>query len=146
MPNHSPKAKLFFTVCSFGFLILVTFGLVGCGNQISKELEPNPLRGKLLFADGSPAHKARITFHPVTHKGKVDNFTTKVEETGVFTLVPGLPAGEYQLSVVLMKKDKSTGDQKNTLPAKYQDPATSGIVIQIVSGTNELGSISISKH
>lgn len=127
-------------------LILVAsiIAATGCGSQ-TRELEPQAIRGKVFFADGKPAHKARVTFHPVTHQGKVEPLSAKADEKGTFTLIPGLPEGEYQLSIVLTKKGDKGAAPTNTLPAKYQEPATSGLVVRIGPGNNDLDPITLSK-
>jgi hypothetical protein len=100
------------------------------------------VKGFVYFA-GTPAAGATVSFYlknpqPGGLSHAADALT---EADGSFTLSTyvagdGAPAGQY---VVTVTRETEYGKpDRNSLPAKYAKPTTSGLTAQVKSGTNEI--------
>ena len=99
-----------------------------------------PASGKVLF-NGQPPVGATVVFIP---NGAGPKPSGLVGDDGRYQLStyphgPGAPAGDYAVVVTLYPPDARGQDNpKNQLPAKYADPATSGLTRTVKAGANEL--------
>lgn len=137
----------------------LALGLSGCGGGSER---PVPVGGKVLLG-GKPVDGAVVTYHSKgggrSASGKTDaegNFKLTTINTG-----DGAPPGEYTVTIAKQETksggggvDISSGDygeaygqammaagtntmskyMKDVLPAKYADPAQSGLVRTVVKG------------
>jgi hypothetical protein len=103
------------------------------------------VRGKLYY-EGTPAPNAYLVFESKPEPGKravrADAFA---EADGSFamstyTAFDGVPAGEYNVTVVWRKPFYTEAGQAgpNLLPDRYAKAATSGLTATVKSGVNEM--------
>ena len=111
----------------------------------SQQLPTHPVRGKLMV-DGCPAPGAIVVFQGI-HAGSKRTIRADglVEGDGSFQLstyqaFDGVPAGEYKVTVTWPTPsfDKNGRFGPNQLPAKYADPANSGLQAVVKDGGNEV--------
>jgi len=129
-------------------MLIVGFGSSSCS---AKKGQPVfPVHGKVFF-DGEPATGALVIFHPVNHPDPEEGKPRAVvEEDGSFAVSTyaagdGAPAGEYAVSIHWKTKTVKHPTRKGfpkkvatNFPERYQDPKTSGLVVRIQEGSNEL--------
>jgi hypothetical protein len=117
----------------------------------SKEkAELYPADGKVLV-DGKPAHRAIVWLHPVEPSEAPRPHGT-VDRDGTFRLSTynandGAPAGSYRVTVFWHAPGKfGDEDGESLLPARYMNPATSGLPVLVISeGSNELPPLKLTK-
>jgi hypothetical protein len=128
--------------------ILAIAFAAGCGE--SNLQQPTfPVSGTLTY-EGQPVAGATIVFHP-TDKSKFkwdERPQAKTDADGkftVFTYKPGdgAPAGDYKVAVALIvvgddgdDQVKRTKGKPASLPAKYADPAQSGLTATVSASTS----------
>ncbi len=128
--------------------------LAGCGTGQKAVF---PATGKVMF-QGKPAPKAVVWLHPETSDGGPGEVRPRgeVADDGSFSLSTyktddGAPAGRYRVVVFWYKnwlRPAGNGDElgENLLPARYQDPANSGLpIVEIVEGTNAIPTIELKR-
>ena len=133
-------------------VLLVGLGPLSC----TKNDRPLfPVHGQLFF-EGEPLPRAVVVFHPLSDPS-AEKPRAVVEADGSFkvftyTAGDGAPAGEYAVSVIAKKTTtapvRGSGSAKAgrvRLPARYQDPATSGLRVQVLEGSNELAPIYLTR-
>ena len=108
----------------------------GCGTS-SLQDGIYPVMGKVLLADGKPAAFATIVFHPAKPDGVKPHGSVGAD--GSFQLTTyagndGAPAGSYRVTVELWLAGKDGETATSRLPAKYAQPATSGLTATIGTG------------
>jgi hypothetical protein len=132
-------------------LTLLTASLACCSCSGSKEEDPVfPVQGKVRF-QGKPASGAVVVLHPLNRSKPAQGFPRAVvEEDGsfavtTFTAKDGAPAGDYAVSITWDRTSVKVQGQKGharkiptNFPLKYADPKTSGFVVHIQEGSNEL--------
>jgi hypothetical protein len=93
----------------------------------------HPVRGK-IFYEGAPIADARIAFH------LIDGKDGKKYLRGGDAIVDAAPAGEYAVTVLWREPwlDAQGRPGNNLIPVKYHRPETSGLRVQVKTGTNEL--------
>ncbi|MFM7149681.1 MAG: hypothetical protein ACKO23_07555 [Gemmataceae bacterium] len=111
-----------------------------------------PVEGKVVVA-GKPAQRALITLHPVKEfPGETLRPIGQVDEQGNFKLTTfskedGAPEGEYKVSVVCYLASRSSPREDpvpvNVLPARYGNPETSQVRVQVKKGSNRLEPIEL---
>ena len=121
--------------------------LLNAGCNRGRELKAlYPARGQVFF-DGKPAKGARVVFHPV---GAPDPRAilpqAQVADDGTFVLSTynfedGAPQGSYSVTVVKMQGNGPV----NLLLSRYENPATSGLEVQIEKRDNELPPFNLNK-
>jgi hypothetical protein len=128
-----------------GLLLLAVAAFVAAGCSNKEAHKPVfPVRGRVLF-EGKPTPHALVVFHPL---GAEDNDAVRprsqVGPDGTFTLTTyeagdGAPAGQYRVTVELWLST-GNGDEGPTsrLPARYANPATSGLTATVNAGPTEL--------
>jgi hypothetical protein len=146
----SPVWKAVLKRCQL-ILLMAAVCLLAC--SCSKKGPPQyPVHGTVLF-EGEPLAEALVIFNPVNDPdGKAPKPRAVAAEDGsfkVFTEVAddGAPAGEYIITVVWKKKRLTPEEKKKKdrvakqdvpFPARYKNPATSGLRVQVQEGSNEL--------
>ena len=132
-----------------GMFFLSTL-MLSCSGD--KRFKPTyPARGQVFF-EGKPAAGAIIRFqsiatedHPWTKpSGDVDDSGDFVVST--YRSNDGLPAGEYKVAIVWLPKGYIGPVEKgNKLPARYADPATSGLTVEVKESDNVFPSFQLTK-
>ncbi len=129
-------------------LALVPVIFLGCGG--GEQRTPTfEVRGKLT--DGSkPIANAQVVFHPVNGSADAPKPRGKTDANGEFKLttydgLDGAPAGEYRVSVELWKTLSADAGPANQLPAKFADPAKSGLTATVAAGPTELQPLVLKK-
>jgi hypothetical protein len=137
--------------------LLVLLG--GCGDGTPPRVEVHPVKGKVLVG-GKPASGALVTLVPIN---STDANALRPQAVvgddggfvlGTYSLVDGVPPGDYVVLVVWSgpKKGKGSGsphsfaadagaavDQpRDVLNGRFSDPATSKLRVKIDSTTTEL--------
>lgn len=93
---------------------------------------------------------AFVTLHPVTPRGdSVPAPRANVDRDGklrisTFATGDGAPAGEYVVTVQWNRPVKAGGDVvsgPNVVPRKFASPSTSGLVVKVAEGPNQLAPI-----
>jgi hypothetical protein len=115
-------------------LAVLLVGLAGCGG-------PARVSGNVTL-DGKPLTKGAITFAP-TGDGPVA--TGSINSSGRYTLQVGtqsaIPPGTYTVTIVAVEPVPPTPEHPEPLPklltpAKYNNPATSGLAAEVKRGSN----------
>jgi hypothetical protein len=125
--------------------------LTGCGENESR-VPVYPVKGSISFL-GQPLSGAFLSLHP---KGAARNAPApraSVKPDGSFELSTfegsdGAPEGEYLVAVKWYKPVKVKGEivsGPNALPAKFSNPKTSGIEVNVASGDNQLPPIQLKR-
>jgi hypothetical protein len=130
--------------------VALTLGLAGCSDDLRQKTYP--VTGKVTL-DGQPLGGATVVFHPVDKTNfkwkELPQGTTGPDGTfSVFTYTKpddGAPAGQYKVAVEVAPppQDDEGGDQvKRTkgprLPARYLDPAQSGLTATVEAKSTAL--------
>jgi hypothetical protein len=134
---------------TISMLLLCTLTM-SCGGD--KRFKPTyPVRGQVFF-EGKPAAGAAIRFQAV---GVEEHPWTKpsaeVDDNGDFTVTTyrkddGMPAGKYEVAIIWLPKGYVGPIEKgNKLPARYADPATSGLTVEVQNSENVLPSFHLTK-
>jgi predicted small lipoprotein YifL len=133
-------------------VVALAAALAGCGDAGPKL---SPVAGKVLVGD-APAEHATVVFHPVGGAGP-DAVKPRgtVRADGTYALTThtagdGAPPGEYRVTVewwLSGAKKASDPDTppKNRLPAKYADPARSGLTATVGDGPTEVPAFNLKK-
>ncbi len=140
-------------------LIAMIFVGAGCNDRpASGPLPVHPVSGQVLYR-GKPLADALVVFHPASSADSPRSKTGEgppsptgnTDSEGKFSLHTyigndGAPIGEYKATVALAR----TGEIRNVMaketpkpivisvPAKYGDPAQSGLTATVKSGDNTL--------
>jgi hypothetical protein len=132
------------------FVGLIWALAAGCGGGDSDRIALHPAAGVIRFK-GEPLAGAILTFHAVNKPAPSDETPVPVpaatsQDDGTFVvstyeLGDGLPEGQYQITVSC--EDRSKGKPKDDdypelLADRYHNPVTSGLIVKIAPGENEL--------
>ncbi|MCI0360225.1 MAG: hypothetical protein L0211_17240 [Planctomycetaceae bacterium] len=144
---HSPFAINFRLLATLFALASVT--LAGCGGQAPHRVPVYKTAGKVTFRD-QPLEGAFLVLHPKAAATRdVPRPTAHVKPDGsfeptTFLAADGAPAGEYVVTIEWRKLVNVGGEWTpgpNLLPPKYNNPATSDVIVTIAEGTNDLPTI-----
>jgi hypothetical protein len=108
----------------------------------------HPVSGKVFF-NGRPAEGAIVVLHPADPNGPKPSATAGAD--GSFTLSThphgeGAPAGDYAVVVTWFPPDaREVDNPRNKLPARYADPAQSGLKATVQAGPTELQPFQLTK-
>jgi hypothetical protein len=117
--------------------------IFGCGSKS----ELYPAHGK-VYVEGKPAEGAIIVFHPTSEtETAVHRPSAQVQADGSFTLEA--PPGAYQVAVVwyaeASQSNRITGAVPTRLSARYGDPKSSTLRVEIAPRDNELPAFQLTK-
>ncbi|MDB5353016.1 MAG: hypothetical protein JWN86_4263 [Planctomycetota bacterium] len=129
------------------FSLISALVLAGCSSEPSPVALPklalNPVKGKVLTADGKPVSEGLVTFVP--NKPDITGGTAKIESDGSFTAKTGdrgegLAEGEYKVKIEsdLTVPGAKAGATKALVPVEYLDEQSSNLTVTIKSGSNDL--------
>jgi hypothetical protein len=120
--------------------------LDGCARE-SEQVPVYPASGTIRW-NGEPLAGALLVFHPTdspASSGHPAPGATSQDDGwfAVSTYKPedGLPEGNYRVTVSCEDRSverKRGDDYPELLPARYQDPATSGLTVTITAEDNDL--------
>ena len=115
-------------------LLMMIALVVGCGSSGPARPALNPVKGKVTLATGAPLAFGSITFLPAG--GRAFSCSGKIGSDGTFELETGsekgATAGKYKVFLSI------PSNKSNSVPKKFQSDETSGILLEIVSGDNDL--------
>jgi hypothetical protein len=134
-----------------GLALLLALPAAGCGGNESKPIEHQnqTVTGKVVLAGGRPLTKGRVALYPL--KAPFIALYGKLGPDGVFTLSvggfkAGVTYGEFQVSIEPEGFSSVTSKVKRpnpNFPAKYLDPAASGLTAKITPETTQLPTIEL---
>jgi len=114
--------------------LMMILMMMGCGGSGPARPALNPVKGKVTLANGAPLASGTIGFEPAG--GRAFRCSGKIGPDGTFEMETGAEkgatAGKYRVSVILPP------NKSKSVPKKYQSDETSGIVVEVVSGDNDL--------
>jgi hypothetical protein len=124
---------------------------LSCSSCSGKKTQPVfPVHGKVFF-QGEPAAGALVVFHSTKHSEEGEEVPRAVVEADgsfsvtTYTARDGAPAGDYAVSITWKMKTVKPQSGKRppkkiatNFPERYQDPKTSGLVVHVQDGSNEL--------
>jgi hypothetical protein len=127
-------------------LLLAAVVILGCGSK-EQRVPVFPVKGG-VFANGKPAEKALVIFHPLSDADpKAPRPTGEVAADGSFTLSTytagdGAPAGEYAVTVSWAQGSSSIGGDADSgddrLGGRYVNPKTSGLRARVNEAATDL--------
>ena len=130
-----------------GFLACASAMLAGCGGGPGLQ----PVTGKVLLNKKAAEH-ATVVLHPVTPAAAdAPKPRGTVSADGTFAITTntagdGAPPGEYRVTVEQwLAGPRSDDAPTNRLPAKYSNPATSGLTAVVGPGPTELKVIELTR-
>ena len=146
MSCHSPITGTLAAIVAIAML-----AFCGCGDSGSQRVPVFKTAGKITF-NNRPVDGAFLVLHPkAAAAADVPRPTAHVQPDGsfeptTFDSADGAPAGEYVVTVEWRKLINDRGEWvpgPNLLPAKYSNPATSGVTVMVAEGKNELPAITL---
>ena len=121
--------------------VLALFVPAGCGGSHERQTT-YPVHG-LVTLDGKPVSFGGVRFIPAGGRP----LHAKIQSDGTYSLSTGdedgAPPGKYRIAVQVREIVKPAAAMepprpgKSHIPEKYGDPATSGLVFEVVAGDNE---------
>jgi tetratricopeptide (TPR) repeat protein len=147
-PERWKKPMTIAAGTAVALLLLVFFRSNLFGN--SGRLRVYPAQGKVAL-EGKPIANATIYLHPV---GVQDPLFPRpraiAQDDGTFVLGTyrkddGAPAGEYKVTVQWFSKPDSRGGSQNLLPVKYAAPDTSGLIVRVQEGSNQIPPLQLTR-
>jgi hypothetical protein len=137
-------------------ILLLAACLTGCAGADAGPATA-PVKGTVTL-DGQPVANATVAFTPADSttaapaqaaSDDAGNFeVTSMFEQGKVTK-PGMLPGSYKISVTKLEGPppdaQLTRAPKNVLPARYADPATSGLSAAVAAGTENTVPIELTK-
>jgi len=140
-------------------IVLGCLLVVGCGEPLPPDFavadDLFPVTGEVKFK-GEFAPEATLQFHPVGGLPTAPAVTAVADTEGkfqVFTFRPegkmlGAPVGQYKvtaswLGATVGLTQEKIDELKERVPAKYQKPQTTPLMIEVASGENQVGVMAI---
>jgi hypothetical protein len=132
-----------------GLALLLALPAAGCGEHGPKPIEykNQTVTGKVVLAGGRPLTRGRVALYPLREPHLA--LYGKLGPDGTFTLSvggfrTGVTYGEFQVSIEPEGFSSLTGKVKRpNFPAKYLDPAASGLTAEITPETTQLPTIEL---
>jgi hypothetical protein len=116
---------------------LILTAVAGCGSGSTY-----PVRGKVIFKDGTPLAGGQILFRPINGKPPL-SARSDIQPDGSFALGTykegdGAMAGEYQAAInpPLPPKLRRKGANKPILDPRFEKYETSGLEFEVKPGRN----------
>jgi hypothetical protein len=119
-------------------LVLTLTMIAGCGSG-----NTSPVRGKVVFKDGSPLNGGLVRFRPVDEKLQV-SARGDIQEDGTFILGTykdddGAVPGKYQVAITPpprpKKREKPIG--RPAIHSRFEKFETSGCEVEVKRGPND---------
>ncbi len=135
-------AKMAMPTCPHAFgLVMLMVTVAGCGEPGRTTLPIHPVSGKVAISEGKPVTSGTICFEPVAAPGV--KAKGKIQPDGSFTLTTynendGAVEGD---SRVYIEPDEAA--KKGAIPTAFLDPDSSGVIVKVSPGKNDLGTISL---
>jgi len=122
------------TLSLLGVLVL----LPGCSSNAKPRKPTHPVNGQVLF-EGRPLAGAYVSFHPQDGDPDQPRSGARTDHEGRFRMstydaFDGVPAGKYLVTITLDEEQDTVAQ----IPARYGNPNTSGLRVEVREGTNEL--------
>ena len=117
-------------------LVFAALGASGCG---SGEKPTGTVAGKVTYK-GSPVTAGNVNLLSKTGAAAI----AKIDATGGFKVDGPIEAGEYKVYATPPLPEpqppgtKQTGPPKFDLPTKFRDPTSSGVVVTVKAGANDI--------
>ncbi len=138
--NISPEVGAFCPLSFSCSLVSFVLLLAGCGGGLPASV------GGTVMLDGKPLTTGNVTFQSqesgITAYGQIQSSGRYTLQTGTDK---GLPAGEYTVTVVATEPLPAVTDPKVApappkliTPAKYNNPASSGLKFTVKTGSNDI--------
>jgi hypothetical protein len=127
-------------------LAALVLPLASCGSAVKL----SPVTGKVFF-EKEPAEGATVVFHRKDGAADAPKPSGQVGADGSFRLSThphgeGAPPGEYEVVITWYPPNaRGMENPKNKLPARYTDPAQSGLKATVRDGPTELGPFQLTK-
>ncbi|MDR1484334.1 MAG: hypothetical protein LBT09_05880 [Planctomycetaceae bacterium] len=122
----------------FLFLLFVLFVVAGCGNgHVSGS-------GIVKYSNGEPVPNG-IIFFSTPQFNYTGDITNGVFELGGLRAKDGLPPDTYKVHLIGSQITEDVGQDIPLFDAKYNDPETSGIVIEVKRGQKNWFEIIVEK-
>jgi hypothetical protein len=117
---------------------------IGC-SKADSHVAVYPVKGTIQY-QGKPINGAFVTLEPKTAVEGVPGPRATVQQDGTFALSTfnggdGAPEGEYTLTVQWYKpvvRNNELVGGPNALPPKYASAKTSGLIVSVAAGENQL--------
>ncbi|MEW4452409.1 hypothetical protein AB1L30_06955 [Bremerella sp. JC817] len=122
-------------------LLLLSAGILTLGCGSSSEIQP--VTGKVLLSDGSPADTGVIKFRTVSDKGEEVKAFGQIQSDGSFQLTTfeegdGAILGEHEALLFLPAIGDGQRPMKTkSFPTKYRNYETSGLKFNVGPGEND---------
>jgi hypothetical protein len=117
---------------------------LGCKGPSDGLDKLQPVKGKIIFSGKSVAtgNARSVTLRPDASQGNTSPHEPRgeIDKDGNFEIFtanrPGAPPGQYKVAVSIMESPMNTRDMyappKWLIDAKYGDPETSGLILNVV--------------
>jgi hypothetical protein len=117
--------------------------LAGCGGSSFSTPATYEVKGRVLLASGKPLAAGRVTF--VAADGLLPQASGEIQPDGEFSLTTRVPGdgavpGKYKVRIEPVE-GKSRRPNRPGFPVKYVDEDSSGLVVTVRAGTNQLDPI-----
>jgi hypothetical protein len=118
--------------------IALAFAFGGCHEQAGSELIP--VSGRVLL-DDAPIGPGSLSLRPIAGTGTWDQPAGMIADDGAYQVFtngkPGAPPGNYAVVVFIHEQPPADGSAhpglpQSLIPARYNDPARSGLSLNIV--------------
>ncbi len=143
--------------CAAAFAAMLAVALPSCGGP-SGEVTVYPVKGRVVYK-GKPLSEALVVLHPVEpiKENAPPLPSGRTDEQGNFQLrtyfgTDGAPAGSYRVAISMAKpfQENTTLSTKYVKPAeqvkldtRYNDPAGSGLKVEIKPGENQIPALEL---
>jgi hypothetical protein len=122
------------TNCFIASTTIFAIALAGCGSNTSPVAR---VRGKVLL-DEKPLANGAIATLPEGGRGAHGAITNGEFELGTFGNTDGAVIGTHKIAIVANEPSQSTDTEsapgKSLIPQRYNNPAASGLTIEVKAG------------
>jgi hypothetical protein len=127
--------------------VTMLFLAAGCAKTLPEVPKPAPVKGSVLLASGRPLTGGVVTFRP-TGDGAAGRYQGWgfVKPDGSFEVAAfadanvggGVAPGTYKVLITTREEGEPRGSNAQSIPAAYQDIATTPLTIEVTAGDNVL--------
>jgi hypothetical protein len=122
--------------------VVFLFFIEGCSKSLPAARELHPVKGKVVWADGSPVRWAIIRIEPLD-PAIGNEATGTIRQDGTFGIATysrsgndGAVAGEYKVTIERYQGPEAKPQDVAQIPHKYSEASTSGLTLKIEPGEN----------